>query len=183
MKTFFYPLMLALLACITINASAQVPTLSSNPGASAAIFLDFDGQMITGTPWNGVDALTCAGSGLTAAQITEVFDRVAEDYRPFDINVTTDSLQFLQATATKRMRVVVTTTSDFYPGVGGVSFIGSFIWGDDTPCFVFSAALSYKVKNIAEAVAHEAGHTLGLYHQAVYDQNCALVSSYNTGTG
>ena len=118
--------------------------------------------------------LFCAGSGLTNAQITEVFDRVSEDYRPFNVNITTDSTVFLAAPVNKRMRVIITTTSDWYPGVGGVSFVGSFTWGDDTPCFVFQLPLAYKTKYIAEAVSHEAGHTLGLYHQAVYDQNCDL---------
>jgi len=171
------------LLCYACSATAQVPVLSSNPSASATLFLDFDGHTVTGTAWNGTDALYCAPSGLTDAQITEIFDRVAEDYRPFNLNITTDSTKFLAAPLTQRTRVIVSVTNDWYQGVGGISFIGSFTWGDDTPCFVFSAALKYKTKWIAEAVAHEAGHTLGLYHQAVYDQNCNLVSGYNTGTG
>ncbi|MEJ0102690.1 MAG: DVUA0089 family protein [Bacteroidota bacterium] len=139
---------------------------------------------VTGTSWNGnSDVLFCAPSGLNADQITEVFNRVSEDYRPFDLNITTDSTKFLAAPLTSRTRVIITVTNDWYQGVGGISFIGSFIWGDDTPCFIFSAALGYRPKYIAEAASHEAGHTLGLYHQAVYDQNCALTSSYNYGTG
>lgn len=165
------------------SATAQVPSLSSNPSASATLFLDFDGHTVTGTAWNGTDALYCAPSGLTNDQITEIFERVSEDYRPFDINITTDSTKFLATAITKRTRVIITVTNDWYKGVGGISFIGSFTWGDDTPCFVFSAALLYRTKYIAEAVAHEAGHTLGLYHQAVYDQNCNLTSSYNYGNG
>ena len=174
---------LALLMGYAMNTIAQVPVLSSNPTATATLFLDFDGQTVTGTPWNGSGDLICASSGLTTAQINEVFDRVAEDYRPFDINITTDSAMFLNTDLNKRMRVIITTTSAWYPGVGGISFIGSFTWGDDTPCFVFSAALGYRTKYISEATSHEAGHTLSLFHQASYDQNCNLVSSYNTGTG
>ena len=171
------------LICYACSSTAQVPVLSSNPSASATLFLDFDGHTVTGTAWNGTDALYCAPSGLTNDQITEIYQRVAEDYRPFNLNITTDSTKFLAAPLTSRARVIVTVTNDWYQGVGGVSFVGSFNWGDDTPCFVFSAALKYKTKYISEAVAHEAGHTLGLFHQAVYDQNCNLVSSYNTGTG
>ena len=179
-------LRLTILACLmayALSTVGQVPLLSSNPSASATLFLDFDGHTVTGTPWNGNSDLFCAGSGLTAAQISEVFDRVAEDYRPFAVNVTTDSVAFLNTNIDKRMRVIITTTSDWYPGVGGISFVGSFTWGDDTPCFVFSAALGYRAKYISEATSHEAGHTLGLFHQASYDQNCSLISSYNTGTG
>jgi Secretion system C-terminal sorting domain len=183
MKTKFHFIIAVWLISYASNAGAQVPVLSSNLSAAATLFLDFDGHTVSGTAWNSTDALICAGSGLTTAQVNEVFDRVSEDYRPFNINITTDSTIFLKAPLNQRTRVIITTTSDWYPGVGGISFIGSFVWGDDTPCFVFSAALSYKPKKVAEAVSHEAGHTLSLYHQAVYDQNCTLVSSYNSGTG
>jgi hypothetical protein len=39
------------------------------------------------------------------------------------------------------------------------------------------------VKKIAEACSHEAGHTLGLRHQAVYDANGVKISDYNWGQG
>jgi hypothetical protein len=39
------------------------------------------------------------------------------------------------------------------------------------------------VKNISEAAAHEAGHTLGLYHQSLYDAACNKVAEYNPGQG
>jgi hypothetical protein len=81
------------------------------------------------------------------------------------------------------MRVIITVTSDWYGSAGGVSFVNSFSWGDDTPCFVFSALLNYDTKNIAEAVSHEAGHTLGLRHQSSYDNNCVKISEYNSGQG
>jgi hypothetical protein len=81
------------------------------------------------------------------------------------------------------MRVVITVTSDWYGSAGGVSFVNSFTWGDNTPCFVFSALLGYKTKNIAEAASHEAGHTLGLRHQSTYDANCVKTSDYNKGIG
>ena len=110
---------------------------------------------------------------LIQLQITEVFNRVAEDYRPFTINVTTDSTKYLSAPVNQRTRVVITVTSDWYGSAGGVSFVNSFTWGDNTPCFVFSELLGYKPKNIAEAASHEAGHTLGLRHQSTYDANCA----------
>lgn len=183
MKNLFRTLCIILLLGYTFSGYAQVPSLSSHPSSAATLFLDFDGHTVSGTSWNGVDDLICAPSGLNNGQITEIFNRVAEDYRPFDLNITTDSAVFLAAPVDKRTRVIITVTNDWYPGVGGISFIGSFTWGDDTPCFIFSAALLYRTKYISEAVSHEAGHTLGLYHQAVYDQSCNLVSSYNTGTG
>ncbi len=173
------------LCCIyALAASAQVPVLNSYPSARAAIFLDFDGHTVQGTSWNYNGPIYCGASGLTSGQITEIFNRVAEDYRPFNVNITTDSAKYLSAPLTQRVRVLVTVSNSWYgSGAGGVSFVGSFTWGDDSPAFVFSALLGYNEKNIAEAISHEAGHTLGLYHQSQYDGSCNKVSDYHAGQG
>ncbi|MEQ1676462.1 MAG: T9SS type A sorting domain-containing protein, partial [Chitinophagaceae bacterium] len=160
-----------------------VPLYNSYPSASAVLFLDFDGHTVDATAWNYDGPIVCGASGLNSTQITEVFNRVAEDYRPFNINITTDSLKYLAAPVNKRMRVILTVTSEWFGAAGGVAFTGSFTWGDDTPCFVFSALLGNNTKNIGEASSHEAGHTLGLYHQSTYDANCVRVSEYNYGNG
>jgi len=183
MKTPNRTCLLMLFFISTLTATAQVPLLSSNPTATAVVFLDFDGHTVNGTSWNYAGPIYCGASGLNNTQITEVFNRVAEDYRPFAINVTTDSTKFLAAPVTNRMRVILTVTSSWYGSAGGVAFVGSFVWGDDHPCFVFSALLNYNVKNISEASSHEAGHTLGLYHQSTYNASCVKTSDYNYGTG
>lgn len=182
MKRFLTNQLLFLL-CLCGSAAAQVPVLNSYPSASATIFLDFDGHRVDGTAWNYSGAFDCGASGLGAAQITEVFNRVAEDYRPFDINITTDSAKFLAAPINKRIRIILTVSSEWYGSAGGVSYFGSFTWGDNTPAFVFTALLGYSVKFISEAASHEAGHSLNLRHQASYDQNCVLTSQYHTGIG
>ena len=161
----------------------SLPKLSSFPSAKATIFLDFDGQTVSGTSWNGGATFYCTPAGLTDAQITEIFDRVSEDYRPFNINITTDSTVFLAAPLTQRTRIIITPTSAWYPGVGGVAYTGSFIWGDDTPGFVFPDRLGYSTKLIAECCTHESGHTVGLSHQAKYSGTCSLISTYNDGAG
>ena len=79
--------------------------------------------------------------------------------------------------------MILTVSSSWYGSAGGVSFVGSFTWGDNTPAFVFTALLNYNSKNIAEATAHEAGHSLGLFHQSLYDTNCIKTSDYNPGQG
>jgi hypothetical protein len=162
-----------------------VPKLNSYPGAVATIFLDFDGHYVQSTVWNGGNPINCAASGLTDLQITEAFNRVAEDYRPFEINITTDSVVFLAAPLNKRVRIIVTTTSSWYPGVGGVAYINSFTWGDDTPAFVFSDRLGpYSPKMVGECCSHESGHTVGLAHQSKYGNDCSTpVEQYNTGLG
>ena len=183
MKNIFKSGLLVLSILSTLTMNAQVPQLNSYPSASAVAFLDFDGHTVNGTSWNYNGPIECSGSGLTNTQITEVFNRVAEDFRPFNINITTDSTKYLAAPANKRMRLILTISSSWYGSAGGVAFIYSFTWGDDTPCFVFTALLNYNVKNIAEAASHEIGHTLGLFHQSTYDQNCVKISDYNSGTG
>ncbi len=167
-----------------VMANAQVQKLSSNGPASATLFLDFDGHFVQSAGWNGGNAFYCQPTNFTAAQVDEVFSRVSEDFRPFDINVTTDSTQFQAAPLNRRMRIIVTPTSSWYPvAVGGVSYVGSFTWGDNTPGFVFADKLGYSVKYVSECISHESGHTVGLSHQSKYDGNCNLTEQYNVGNG
>ena len=125
----------------SLNASS-LPKLSSFATASATIFLDFDGQTVNSSAWNNGNTLVCAASGMNDTQITEIFNRVSEDYRPFNINITTDSTVFLAAPLTKRIRIIVTPNSGWYTGGGGVSYTGSFTWGDVTRGFVFPVLLA-----------------------------------------
>lgn len=185
MKNYLKSVLAALLLFSALNTKAQVPLLNSTLDTSvkAVVFLDFDGHTVAGTSWNYAGPIHCGASGLDNNQITTVFNRVAEDYRPFAVNITTDSTKFLAAPVDKRMRVIATVTWEWYGSAGGVAFVGSFNWGDDTPCFIFTSLLNFNVKNISEAVSHEAGHTLGLYHQSSYNASCQKVSDYNYGTG
>jgi hypothetical protein len=182
MKKLLQSAFMTMLLCGTIISKAQVPLLNSYLPASAVIFLDFDGQTVPAGSWTGGD-IVCASSGLNNTQITETFNRVAEDYRPFNINITTDSTRYFAAPVNKRMRVIVTPTYEWYGPAGGVAYLTSFNWGDDTPCFVFSSQLSYTAKYVAEAASHEAGHTLGLFHQSVYNGSCVKTAEYNPGVG
>jgi hypothetical protein len=174
---------LAHLAVLPLKA---VPKLSSYPSAQATIFLDFDGHFVNSGVWNGGNPFACAASGLSDVQVTEVFNRVAEDYRPFNLNITTDSAVFLNAPLDKRIRMIITPTSSWYPGVGGITWVNSFVWGDDTPGFIFADQLGpFHPKYIAECCAHESGHALGLSHQSRYDgSNCSSpIEPYNSGNG
>lgn len=162
---------------------SQTPIYNSYLAAAPTIFLDFDGQYLEGTSWNYSGPLSLGPSNMTTDQITEIFNRVAEDYRPFKVNITTDSTRYWAAPATQRMRVIFTITSSWYGSAGGVSYINSFSWGDNTPCFVFTALLNYRTKYVAEAASHEVGHTLGLNHQSAYDASCNKTAEYNSGTG
>ena len=186
MKNYFTLLLFIAALVFSFNAYS-IPKLNSFPSASATIFLDFDGHHVSSSFWNGGNPFTCVASGMSDIQIIETFNRVSEDYRPFNINITTDSVIFLAAPLTKRIRIIITPTSAWYPGVGGVAYLGSFIWGDDTPAFVFADRLPVggpiHPKMVAECCSHESGHTLNLSHQSKYDASCVLLETYSTGYG
>ncbi|MEO6537888.1 MAG: T9SS type A sorting domain-containing protein [Ferruginibacter sp.] len=170
---------------ITYTAYSQSgPKLNSFPTAAGTVYLDFDGQTVKAAAWNGGAQFVCAASGMNDTQITEIYERVAEDYRPFNIKVTTDLAVFTAAPLKQRIRVIITPTSSwYYAGVGGVAYIGSFTWGDDTPAFVFADRLFSVPKYLAECCSHESGHTVGLSHQSAYDGSCNLTQTYSTGAG
>ena len=178
-------LTILVLIAITLSAGTAnaAPTLNSYPTASATLYLDFDGHDVNSSMWNYGTPFSCLPAVMTDAQITEAFNRVAEDFRPFNINVTTELSKFLAAPLSQRIRVVVTPTSAWYAGVAGIAYVTSFTWGDDTPAFVFSDRLGNNAKRVAEAISHETGHTLGLYHQSSFSTTCTLNSAYHTGTG
>ncbi len=165
---------------------SQIPVLNSRPSnASKVIYLDFDGQVVTGTLWNNGNTVNAVASTASQNSIKQIWQRVSEDYRPFDVNVTTDSMRFNNASPSSRIRVVFTGTSSWYGSAGGVAFLGSFTWGGypGTPCWIFENQLNYSTKSMAEAAAHEVGHTLSLYHQSTYNTSCTKTNEYNPGTG
>ena len=184
MKNLYKCVLIVLAMFGTFIANSQANNLNSYPTATAVVYLDFDGHIVSGTMWNTNGAFTCNPSGLADAGITEVFNRVAEDFRPFNINVTTSETKYNSAPYNRRIRVLITTSHQWYStSAGGVAYINSFTWGDNTPCFVFSALHNFNVKNIAEAASHEAGHTFGLRHQSSYNSSCVKISDYNWGQG
>jgi hypothetical protein len=185
MKKLFTSLIFTGILLISFNVYS-LPKLNSYPSATATIFLDFDGHYVQSSFWNSGNPINCAASGMTDPQITEIFNRAAEDFRPFDVNITTDSTVFLAAPLSIRIRVIVTPTSGWTaPGTTGISYTGSFIWGDDTPAFVFTDRLSYSPKKVSECISHETGHTVGLSHQSKYNAvDCNTpIETYSTGFG
>lgn len=184
-RNFTYPVATAgLLIVFITSAYAQIPKLNSNAPATATVYIDLDGHTVEGTAWNWeLDIIKAKPAGLTAAAIEEIFQRVAEDFTIFNINITTDAAVYSKAPATKRVRVIVTPSSAWYPEAPGVSYVNSFTWGDGTPSWVFSDRLYNDNKYIGEAISHEIGHTLGLQHQSTYDKNCNKILEYAEGKG
>ncbi len=179
---------LVLLASLVFSkfAIAQIPVLNSDASiTNKVIYLDFNGQVVSGTLWNSGNTINALASTISTVNMVQVWKRVSEDFRPFDVNITTDSNCFNNAPANQRTRVVITPTSAWYGSAGGVAYLGSFTWGGTpgTPCWVFENMLGYSAKNIAEAASHEAGHTLSLRHQSTYSVGCVKTAEYNPGQG
>ncbi len=159
-----------------LNMALDVPVFSSLPGANHTIYLDFDGHVTTGTSWNSGATINSPAYSSDAdianfspgelSVIERTFYRVAEDFAPFQVNVTTvaPSVEDLRNTggadAKWGVRVVVTKDVAFSCGCGGIAYIDSFDWNSDTPVFVFNTSEI----GVAEAVSHEVGHSLGLAH-------------------
>ena len=161
--------------------------LNSQPGAMHTIYLDFNGHTTTGTSWNSqftggapivtpaydIDGDASAFSDVELAFIQRIWQRVAEDFMPFNVNVTTQDpgIEALRKTGSQNNpdsqwgnRIVIGGSNSWYDsGAGGVAKIGSFNWSTDTPAFVFSSNVS-SANGVAETISHETGHTLGLTH-------------------
>ncbi len=144
-------------------AKRKYPPKNPPTQKKGCLLLDFNGEEVTNTIWNSNGDLSCAGSGLSSTQIANVLARVKYDFSQFDLEVTTDEARYNLYPQNKRRRCIITTTN-FYGNVGGVAFINSFNWFDDTPCFVFSQLLNYNEKYVSDATSHELGHTAGCRH-------------------
>jgi len=173
---------------------AEVFNLQSRPDSGNILYLDFDGHLISGTAWSGTDLLAvpydidgdpAAFSDAELANIAETWRRVAEDFAPFDVNVTTrEPAAFGPTTG----RILITADTDASgnampaQGAGGVAYVG--VWGRSDYSSRYSPALVYfnnlgggRADYVSEAAAHEAGHNLFLSHDATSS------NSYYSGHG
>jgi hypothetical protein len=190
---------------IAAPVPANVFQLHSRPGATKVIYLDFDGQVTRSTPWNqstatitttayDVDSNPSSFSSTELANIYEIWQRVAECYSPFDVDVTTQAPAVADLINTGsgdtkwgiRVLFGVSTPSPA-PNSGGVAYVGGFGWnygkGADVPCFVLQDGVGTVPKYNADAAVHEAGHTLGLSHDGLYPANSSKHVEYYEGQG
>ena len=182
---------------------ASPPIRHSRPGSAHVIYLDFNGHTVSETEWNsefGVSTYVCRpydadGDAATfseseQAAILSIWARVAEDYAPFDVDVTTEEPAAWTATT---LRALITYTSDvagralpYSSGATGVAYVG--IFGEEnclesSPAFVFYNNLSSE-GNIAEVVTHEIGHNFGLHHDGGPSSSGSIAEYYRGhGTG
>ncbi len=184
-------------------SASDVFSLHTNPSSSRKIFLDFNGHVTVDTPWNDSDQPIVSGSysrepsgsrNNTFSQseldgIYEIWARVADDFAPWDVDVTTadpgvDGL--IRSTGSDDnfgIRVVISKDSAWYGPYGGSAYLHSFGKTYDLPAFVFSSNLANgNPKSVAEAASHEIGHTFGLRHDGIAHSD-GTGSSYYSGHG
>lgn len=170
-------------------------TLHSRPGSKRVIYLDFDGHTTTGTAWNNsygepivspaysIDSDRTQFSNSELDRIQNIWRRVAEDYAPFDVDVTT---QDPGQNAITRSNIsddvfgtrVVMTVDDFAScGCGGFAYLSAYNDVGDyyKPAFVFNNS----EVGVAEAVSHEAGHNFNLKHDG--DSNVGYYAGHGSG--
>jgi hypothetical protein len=185
---------MAMMSAQTVTAPAypyaDTFKLHSNPGASHVIYLDFNGETISGTAWNdnynsgaSFNAVAFDTDGNTASfsngeldLVQGVWQRVAEDYAPFAIDVTTEDPG---AAAIDRdgagdnnfgTKALITNTTTIYSSCScsGLAWVGVYGMASShqqyQPALIFAKALGADDKNLGDSVSHEVGHNLGLDH-------------------
>ncbi len=161
----------------------SVPILNSKPDADKVIYLDFDGgirpysgwySQVTYLPYDTDNNYTSFSTKELQA-IQNIWESVAEDFLPFNVNVTTDRSIFDAAASGTVALVLITDTSPTTLGLpsntGGIAQIGKFGLlrpNEFHPAWVFAGTLGSE-KKISEAIPHETGHLLGLYHDGITD--------------
>jgi hypothetical protein len=176
----------------TVNTIySSVFKLHSNPGSKKTIYLDFDGEKIENTAWNknfnndaswiasgfsqDTDFTTFSNSELDVIQ--SVWQRVAEDFSSFDVDVTTQlpALGALERTNAADdiygTRALISNDTVIFNACkcSGLAYVGVFdsignLHDINQPAWIFTQGLGDNPKFIAEAITHEVGHTLGLSH-------------------
>jgi hypothetical protein len=156
--------------------------LHSRPGAEHTIFLDFGGGVISETAWNayrGVQAwhaLPYDTDGRTESfstdeinDMAEIWQQVADDFVPFDVDVTTEDPG---RRGPSIGWILVTRSADAggrpmpEPDTGGVAYLNTFGYSQTayySPVFVYYNHLG-SPSTVADVASHEMGHTIGLTH-------------------
>lgn len=142
------------------------PPTDPNPVYTNVIYINYFGKTVSNTMWNSSGTFTVQDAGLAQTEIDQVTREVQAHYPEYNVRITLDKAVYDAAAIGHKIEVVVTEDYQWYGQAGGVAYINSFFWTDGSPAFVFSLLLGYNAHYIAEAVSHEAGHTLGLRHQS-----------------
>lgn len=166
--------------------------LHSKPGAQKVIFLDTDGYDATNSVWGaGYNIPVFLPWATSQDKIYQMWTMVAEDYAPFDVDVTTEDPGWEALVRSSisdeyyGAHVVLTDTSTngICANCGGIAYIATFsrVYPNPASQNYYQPALVFGLlgspKNLAEAASHEAGHVLNLHHDG-YDDGTRRYSYY-----
>jgi hypothetical protein len=188
-----------------VTAEAAVPispfptnlVFHSRPGSANVLFLNFSGADITNTAWNtslgrtlipavafSTDSDFSTFSDAEQSAIKRIWQRVSEDYAPFNIDVTTERPAIFN---TRTAHALITRSTDANglanpsSSAGGIAYVDVFAgssYPNYRPAWIYFNNLSGNESYIAEAASHEVGHNMGLSHDALTDG-----TSYYAGHG
>ena len=157
------------------------PVRHSKPGSANIIYLDFNGESISGTAWNsGTETWECKpydkdGNPDTfndseQTHIINAWKKVSEDYAPFDVDVTTER----PAVFTDRVcHVMITAGKDKngvslpHDGYGGIGYVNVFARGSWATNYLITFCQPYNGTSVSEVISHEVGHNMGLSHDGI----------------
>lgn len=188
------------------------PLLDSNPGAPATLYLDFNGNFESdwfilnsngtqqhfknvSTPTFDTDGDPTKFSAGEQATIKEIWQRVSEDYAPFNINVSTDYYGTFNDRQAVHVVIGGSNNDWLKQDASGISSIGSFHDAAPNTVFVFDLMAWARAgvtdgeghplngtAAIANTASHEAGHSFGLFHHSLYNVSGDMMFEYDPGT-
>ncbi len=172
-----------------VLTTTTIPALHSLPGASNTLYLDFDGHFEASwgafhdidIPVYDIDGDPSDFNEFEVLSMVNIWRTVAEDYAPFDIDVTTEAPENFDDTA--HLRVAIGGDGAWTDGANaGISYVNLFADPIPNVVFVFADNLGNgNARLVAECVSHESGHAFGLEHQSLYDDDGNLIDEYNPG--
>jgi hypothetical protein len=170
-------------ASVALNPFPAGLIFHSRPGAPNVIYLNFTGESISNTAWNtsenrsvfqatafSTDSDFNSFSDAEQTAIKRIWERVSEDYAPFNVDVTTERPAVL---TTRTAMALITRHTDSTGAdnpasdAGGVAYInvfGNSSYANYRPAWIYYDNLASSESFIAEATSHEIGHNMGLSH-------------------
>jgi hypothetical protein len=175
-------------AAVPVSPFPAQLVFHSKPGSPNVLYINFSGMTVTGTQWNSdlgrieipavafsTDTDLTTFSDAEQVAIKRIWQRMAEDYAPFNIDVTTEP----PATYTTRTAVALITRNTDANGAlnpadtaGGVAYVNAFgtsAYSKYRPAWIYQNNLANDESFIAEAASHEIGHNMGLSHDGRTD--------------